>query len=33
MEIDFVNRVSQTGRGNYVPVKTNHLKRTRKEAA
>lgn len=31
MELVFVNRVSQTGRGNRVPVKTSHLRRDRKE--
>ena len=31
IELVFVNRVSQTGRGNRVPVKTSHLRRDRKE--
>lgn len=30
-ELVFVNRVSQTGRGNWVPVKTSHLRRDGKE--
>lgn len=30
-ELVFVNRVSQTRRGNQVPVKTSHLRRDRKE--